>query len=141
MKKRGAVRSYAVAPYPNAGKSEAARYAIWWQTRCCLDYVRELHGDAPNAKRSTVGLGELPERGLKRARDILRAGRAAERATGIPFECPTTAPVLADARVHAVGVIHRDEEREEGREPMCLGCGHISPCPTRLALAHFAPSK
>lgn len=47
----------------------------------------------------------------------------------------------AEAKLHAVGAIHRDEKREEGRGPMCLGCGHISPCPTRLALAHFAPSK
>lgn len=40
----------------------------------------------------------------------------------------------AEAKFRAVEAIHRDEEREKGREPMCLGCGHISPCPTQRAL-------
>lgn len=95
----GPRRSYELALYPNAGKAEAARYAIWWQTRCCLDYVRELYAEEATAKRSTRGLGGLPERGLKRARDILRSGRACERTTGVPFSCPETVRALADARI------------------------------------------
>lgn len=96
-RKRGAIRSYTLALYPNAGKAEAARYAIWWQTRCCLDYAHELYDEERNATRSTTGLGALPERGLKRARDLLRAGRASERVTGQVFERPRTVPVLSDA--------------------------------------------
>lgn len=101
MNKRrtGPIRSYVLSLHPNAGKAEAARYAIWWQSRLCLDYVRDLYAEAPNSPRSTAGLGELPERGLKRARDVLRAGRAAERATGEVFTCPRTVPVLADAKL------------------------------------------
>ena len=96
---RGAVRSYTLSLYPNAGKAEAARYAIWWATRFCLDYVRQLYAEKPGAFVSTAGLGTLNNQAQKRARDILRAGRAAERATGEVFNAPATVAVCADAKI------------------------------------------
>lgn len=96
-KSSSAFRSYVLVLRPNPGKAEAARYAIWWSQRWCLDYVRLLYGEKPNATVSTVGMGSLNHSAQKTARDMLRAGRAAGRATGKVFECPTTAPAYAIA--------------------------------------------
>lgn len=98
---RGPIRTYTLPLYSNAGKAEDARYAIWWATRWCLDYVRELYADTPNADRSTAGRGDLCHSALKRARDILRRGRASSLATGVAFACPRTVPLAADAIVRA----------------------------------------
>lgn len=98
-RRRKIIRSYTLALYPNAGKAEAARYAIWWQQRFCLDLVRDLYCEQPGGTRSTASLGKIGNRALKRARDILRAGRAGERATGVAFQCPATAPRLTDAKI------------------------------------------
>lgn len=96
-RRRGPIRSYVVALKPNTGKAEEARYAIWWATRFCLDYVHRLHHLPANIAVSTAGRGELDHGALKRAKDMLRAGRAAERATGERFEKPQTVAVCADA--------------------------------------------
>lgn len=100
MAKRGAIRSYVLALRPNVGKAEDARYTLWWAQKFCDGYLSRLH-DAPiNSFESTTGLGTLANQQQKRARDILRAGRAAERATGKPFNCPR-APTIADAKIHS----------------------------------------
>ena len=98
-KVRGGVRSYELALYPNAGKAEDARYATWWAQRWCLDYVQQLYNEETNATVSTAGKGWLNNMAQKTARDILRAGRAAEKATGEVFECPQTAPEYALATI------------------------------------------
>jgi transposase len=62
-----------------------------------LDYVRQLYDKPPGDFESTAGMGRLANQAQKRARDMLRAGRAAEKATGKPFSCPSSAPFVCDA--------------------------------------------
>lgn len=97
MRARGGVRSYVLALRPNHGKAEDARHAIWWSQRWCQDYVEQLYDEKPNATVSTAGKGWLNNSAQKTARDILRAGRAAEKATGEVFERPKTTPQYAIA--------------------------------------------
>ena len=98
-KVRGGVRSYELALFPNAGKAEDARYATWWAQRWCLDYAQQLYNEETNTTVSTAGKGWLNNMAQKTARDMLRAGRAAEKATGNSFECPQTAPEYALATI------------------------------------------
>lgn len=93
------IRCYELALHPNPGKAEQARYTLWWAERFCLDYVRRLFDAPPNTAESTASLGQLPNQQQKRARDILRAGRAAEKETGIPFNCPKQVTPIVDARI------------------------------------------
>jgi len=95
----GAVRCYELALLPNAGKAEAARHAIWWATRLCLDYVRRLYWLPDEAYVSTAGRGTLDNQAQARARNALRAGRAAARATGEPFGLPESVGELTEAEI------------------------------------------
>ncbi len=98
-RRQRAVRSYVVALKPNRDKAEDSRYAIWWATRWALNYVHALYVMPPNARTSTVGLGALNNDAQKIARDIIRVGRAAERATRRRFGRPETVPTCATANI------------------------------------------
>ena len=102
-KGRGAIRSYTLALYPNPSKAEDTRYAMWWYQQDTLGYVRELYDKPTNAFVSTSGLGLLANQAQRRARDMLRAGRAAEKVTGDLFLCPKSAPFLCE------GIISEDD--------------------------------
>lgn len=102
-KKRGAIRSYELALYANPGKAEETRYAMWWYQQDTLGYVQDLYGKPANAFVSTSGLGLLANQAQRRARNMLRAGRAAEKATGEPFLCPQSAPFLCE------GIVSEDD--------------------------------
>ena len=102
-KGRGAIRSYELALYANPGKAEETRYAMWWYQKYTRGYVQELYDKPANEFVSTAGLGLLANQAQRRARDMLRAGRAAEKATGDPFKCPQSTPFLCE------GVISEDD--------------------------------
>ena len=127
--RRGAVRSYVLALSPRAGKAEAARYAIWWSTRFCLDYVRRLYWLPDKAWFGTTGFGELNHDAQRRARDVLAAGRAAAMATGERFQCPATVAVCADADLTPA--------RRHGRFPLWVKvpCGPYIPAQPHRAFS------
>lgn len=99
MKRSRIIRTYILQLRPNAGKAEAARHAIWWSTRLCLDYVQRLHHLPLTLSVSTRGRGKLDNSALKRARDLLRAGRAAQEVAGRRFKKPATVAVISDASI------------------------------------------
>lgn len=84
-KGRRAIRSYTLTLYPNPGKAEDTRYAMWWSRQYTIDYVRQLYGQPGISFESTAGLGFLANQAQKRARDILRAGRAGRKDDGAAF--------------------------------------------------------
>lgn len=93
------VRSYELALTPNRGKAESARHAIWWATRLCRDYVQRLYWLPDNAFVSTAGRGNIDNQAQARARNLLRAGRLAARASGTPFCPPASVAALTEAEV------------------------------------------
>lgn len=95
-KGQGVIRLYELQLLPNPGKAEDTRYAMWWERQMILDYMQRLYGQPANVFESTAGSGLLANQAQKHARDILRAGRAAEKETGEPFPCPQSAPLLCD---------------------------------------------
>ena len=98
-KGRGAIRSYELALYANPGKAEDTRYAMWWYQQHTLGYVQGLYDKPANVFVSTARLGLLANQAQRRARDMLRAGRAAEKVTGDPFLCPKSAPFLCEGTI------------------------------------------
>jgi hypothetical protein len=94
-----AIRSYKLRLYPNRGKAEEIRYATWWYRAYVLAYVRHYH--AGGKWESTANMGTLPNQAQGRARDIVRAGVASERATGNAFNCPTAFPMLCEGIIRA----------------------------------------
>jgi Putative transposase DNA-binding domain len=98
-KKKGqrTVRAYLLRLYPNAGKAEELRYGIYWQHYYTLCYTRRFWQELTLDAESVAGLGKVAAWGQKRARDMMLAGWAAYKATGLPFHCPESAPELQDA--------------------------------------------
>jgi predicted RNA-binding Zn-ribbon protein involved in translation (DUF1610 family) len=101
------VRAYLLRLYPNRAKAEALRYGIYWQRYYTLRYARRFWHELTLDAESVAGLGKVAAWGQKRARDMMLAGWAAYKATGIPFHCPESAPELQDA------VIQRNKKSRE----------------------------
>jgi len=95
-KSKKTLRAYELALYPNPGKAEETRYAMWWYQHLTLEYVQALYEQPPGFFLSTASKGKLANQAQKRARDMLRAGRAAEKQTGLPFGCPQSAPFMCE---------------------------------------------
>lgn len=102
MKPSRTVRAYTLKIEANPGKAEQARYACWWYRQGILDYCQKYFAQGPVAKhqaKSTAGLGWIANQAQQRARGIINAGFAAEKATGEPFHCPADFPLLCDAKI------------------------------------------
>jgi len=102
MKPPRIIRSYTLKIEANPGKAEQARYAAHWYRFYTLDYCQKYFDQGPVAKRtaeSTASLGWIANQAQQRARGIINAGFAAEKATGDPFHCPTDFPLLCDATI------------------------------------------
>ena len=100
MKPARILRSYMLKIEANPGKAEQARYAAHWYRFYTLDYCAKYFVQGADAKRvaeSTASLGWIANQAQQRARGIINAGFAAEKATGEPFHCPTDFPLLCDA--------------------------------------------
>src|ERR1044071_4822814 len=102
MKRPKTIRSYVLKIEANPGKAEEARYACYWFRFFTLEYCQKYftQGAIEEPKReSTAGLGWLPHQAQQRARGIINAGFAAEKATGEPFHCPVDFPLLCEAKL------------------------------------------
>lgn len=95
-KRRGAIRAYELALYANPGKKEQTLQNMRLCQWLTMEYVVRYFEKGEDATESTEGLGSIANQAFKRARDILRAGRAASIVTGEQFHCPKTAPLLCD---------------------------------------------
>ena len=95
-------RSYTLKIEANPGKAEEARYCLYWYRLYTLDYCAKYFAQGPREKRqaeSTKSLGWVANQAQQRARGIINAGFAAEKATGEPFHCPADFPLLCDAKI------------------------------------------
>lgn len=95
-------RSYVLKIEANPGKAEEARYACYWYRAYTLEYCAKYFAQGADTKRqaeSTASLGWVANQAQQRARGIINAGFAAEKATGNPFQCPTDFPLLCDAKI------------------------------------------
>ena len=104
MKPSRVLRSYTLKIEANPGKAEQARYACYWYRYGVLDYCAKYYAQGSIDKRqaeSTAGLGWIANQAQQRARGIINAGFAAEKATGEPFHCPSDFPLLCDATIQA----------------------------------------
>ena len=102
MKQARTLRSYMLKIEANPGKAEQARYAAHWYRLYVLDYCAKYFAQGSQVKRlaeSTASLGWIANQAQQRARGIINAGFAAEKATGEPFHCPTDFPLLCDAKI------------------------------------------
>jgi hypothetical protein len=96
------LRSYTLKIEPNPGKAEQARYALYWYRLYTLEYCAKYFAQGSQEKRlaeSTAGLGWIANQAQQRARGIINAGFAAEKATSDPFHCPADFPLLCDAKI------------------------------------------
>lgn len=95
-------RAYTLKIEANPGKAEQARYAAYWYRRYTLEYCAKYFAQGAETKRqaeSTASLGWIANQAQQRARGMINAGFAAEKATGEPFHCPADFPVLCDATI------------------------------------------
>lgn len=98
------LRSYTLKIEANPGKAEGTRYCQYWYRWYVLNYCAAYYAQGAGAKRraeSTAGMGWIANQAQQRARGIINAGFAAEKATGEPFQCPTNFPLLCDAKIQA----------------------------------------
>lgn len=102
MKPNRITRAYTLTIEANPGKAEQARYACYWYRAYTLDYCAKYFAQGPTEKRqaeSTASLGWLANQAQQRARGIINAGFAAEKANGNQFKCPTDFPLFCDAKI------------------------------------------
>lgn len=95
-------RAYTLKIEANPGKAEEARYCLYWYRLYTLEYCAKYYAQGPVKKRqaeSTASLGWVANQAQQRARGIINAGFAAEKATGEPFHCPADFPLLCDAKI------------------------------------------
>ena len=96
------IRSYTLKIEANPGKAEQVRYSQYWYRWYVLSYCTKYYAQRADTKRhaeSTASLGWIANQAQQRARGIINAGFAAEKATGDPFHCPTDFPLLCDATI------------------------------------------
>lgn len=96
------LRSYTLKIEANPGKAEETRYTQHWYRYYTLDYCQKYFAQGAVAKRhaeSTAGLGWIANQAQQRARGIINAGFAAQKATGEAFHCPTNFPLLCEAKI------------------------------------------
>lgn len=91
-------RSYKLKLYPNKGKEEILRYTMWWYRAFVLQYIKQYYENG-DEWTSTSGMGSLPNQAQSHARDVIKAGRAAERKTGIKFNLPKNFPMMCQASI------------------------------------------
>jgi hypothetical protein len=96
---KSTVRAYRLRLYPNPGKAEAIRYAMWWYRAHVLAYIQRYYSGGK--RESTARMGLLPNQAQSRAWGVVRAGFASEKATGKKFSCPTTFPLLCEGTIRA----------------------------------------
>ncbi len=102
MKPPRVTRSYVLKIEANPGKAEQARYCQYWYRWHVLAYCAKYFTQGAATKRkaeSTASLGWIANQAQHRARGMINAGFAAEKATGEPFQCPADFPLLCDATI------------------------------------------
>ena len=102
MKHPRYIRSYTLKIEANPGKAEQTRYAMYWYRLYTVEYCAKYFAQGPAEKRqaeSTKSLGWIANQAQQRARGIINAGFASEKATSNPFQCPIDFPLLCDAKI------------------------------------------
>ena len=91
------VRAYTLAAYPNPGKAEEYRYAMYWYRQWFLYFVSRAMFK-PKTYISTAGLGSLPHQAQRRAFGQAK-GLLALRKKGNKVSPPADFPLMADGMV------------------------------------------
>lgn len=95
-------RAYTLKIAANPGKAEQAHYACYWYRAYTLEYCAKYFVQGPIEKRqaeSTKSLGLIANQAQQRARGIVNAGFATEKATSNLFTCPVDFPLLCEAKL------------------------------------------
>lgn len=94
------VRAYTLRLFPNPGKAKEAFGILLEQWAWLTEFVRQHMATGEESwTASTAGLGEAANRALRRAKSIVKAGRASSIATGNRFNTPRCLPLLGDGTV------------------------------------------